>query len=172
MEDILTKALEFADKYRITGRAHYLSASYYAKLNRLFGIPVIIITAVVGTTIFGTLEQNPNSSFKIAAGLISIVGTVLATLQTTLGFAQIAEKHKAAGETYRSMQRRFELFELKFKATGPEVREIAMNQLEDLVEKLDEVAKNFPAMSDRFYSTAKREIDARKTTQSHHTIFR
>jgi len=159
MDDILTKALDFAHKYRIVGRAHYLSADHHAKLNRLFGIPVIIITAVVGTTIFSTLEQNPSSWYKILAGLFSLTGTVLAALQTTLGFAQTAEKHKTAGETYRSVQRKFELFELRYKILGPENREKAMDQLQELVEKLEEVAKNFPAMSDRFYNRAKREVE-------------
>lgn len=161
MEDILAKALEFTDKYRIVGRAHYLSADHYARLNKILGIPVIIITALVGTTIFGTLEQNPNSWLKIIAGLVSLSGTVFAALQTSLGYAQTAEKHKTAGETYRSVHRRFELFELKFKLSGPEKRETAMSQLEDLVEGLEDVAKNFPTVSDRFYNTAKQEMQTR-----------
>ena len=167
MEDILAKALQFTDKYQIVGRAHYLAADHYARLNRLLGIPVIIITALVGTTIFSTLEQNPNSWLKIIAGLVSLVGTVFAALQTSLGYAQTAEKHKTAGETYRSVQRRFEIFELKFKLAGPDNRETAMNKLEDLVEKLEEVAKNFPTVSDKYYNIAKRELQTRIASHEH-----
>jgi hypothetical protein len=47
---------------------HYLSADRYTHLNRVLGIPVIIITATVGTTIFGTLNQNPDPTWKDCCG--------------------------------------------------------------------------------------------------------
>jgi hypothetical protein len=115
----------------------------------------------VGTTIFGTLDQNPNPGWKIAAGLFSLTGAVLASLQTNLGFAQTAEKHKAAGEKYRSMQRKFELFELKFRPAGSDKRDLAMSELEELVEKLDGLPQAFPSVPDRCYERAKEEEKAR-----------
>lgn len=160
MTEILNKALEYAAKYRVIGRAHYLAADNCSKLNKLFGVPVIIITAVVGTTIFGTIEQNPGFAWRIIAGLISLTGTVLASLQTNLGFAQTAEKHKAAGEKYRSMQRHFEIFELKFRPAGEQKRDTAMAQFEELVAELDSLPQTLPSVPDRFYEMAKEEATA------------
>jgi hypothetical protein len=157
MNDILEKALEYASKYRVIGRAHYLASDRYARFNRGFGIPVIVITAVVGTTIFGTFDQNPDPWLRIGAGFISLTGTVLASLQTTLAFAQTSEKHKAAGETYRSVRRKFEMFDLKFRHAGTEKREEALSQLEEIVASLDEIAKSFPSVPDRCYERAKEE---------------
>jgi len=51
MNDILAKAKNYQKIYHDVGRAHYIAANFYSALNRLFGIPVIVITAVVGTTI-------------------------------------------------------------------------------------------------------------------------
>src|SRR5579862_5042138 len=100
MDDILAKAKDYQKVYHDVGRAHYIAAGCYTKLNRIFGIPVVIITAVVGTTIFATLNASPDPKYKIAAGLFSLIGAVLAALQTSLGFADKAQKHKEAGENY------------------------------------------------------------------------
>jgi hypothetical protein len=158
MKEILAKALEYETIYRVIGRAHYISADRYTHLNRLFGIPVIVITATVGTTIFGTLNQNPNPTWKIAAGLFSLAGTVLASLQTSLGFAQTAEKHKAAGEAYRALRRRFEMFRLRYSEALPERREVAMTDLEAIVADLADLPKEFPTIPDRCYNQAREEL--------------
>jgi hypothetical protein len=154
MKEILDKAREYETTYRVVGRAHYIAADRYTHFNRLFGVPVIIITAAVGTTIFGTLDQNPNPAWKIAAGLVSLAGTVLSSLQTSLGFAQTAEKHKAGGEAYRALRRRFEIFRLRYSEAHPEQREEAMTALEKIAADLAEVPKEFPTIPDRCYSKA------------------
>src|SRR5262249_50700976 len=141
--------------YRVVGRAHYLAADRYTHFNRMFGVPVIIITAVVGTTIFGTLkDSNPDPTWRIIAGLISLAGTVLSSLQTSLGFAQTAEKHKAAGEAYRALRRRFEMFQLRYAGAHSEQRDQAMTALETIVADLAEIPKEFPTIPDRCYNEA------------------
>ena len=55
MEDTLKRAAESERTYGIVGRAHYLASDRFALRNRLLGIPIVVITTVVGTTIFGTL---------------------------------------------------------------------------------------------------------------------
>ena len=157
MKEILAKAAEYETTYRVVGRAHYLAADRYVHLNRVFGIPVIIITAVVGTTIFGTLNENPTPAWKIGAGLATLAGTVLSSLQTALGFAQTAEKHKGAGEAYRAIRRRFEMFQLRYSESGSERREEAMNALEAIVAELANLPKEFPTIPDKCYSQAVNE---------------
>jgi hypothetical protein len=166
MNDIINKAREYEKTYQIVGRAHYIAADRFNSLNRLFGIPVIIITAVVGTTIFSTLDQNPNPAWKIVAGLVSLTGTVLASLQTSLGFAQTAQKYKAAGESYRAIRRKFETFQLKYSTVGAEQRGAVMTEFEGLVKTLDEVPKEFPTVPDKCYEKAKQEIEAKEKSES------
>jgi hypothetical protein len=157
MNDILAKAKTYQKTYHDVGRAHYIAANYYAALNRLFGVPVIVITAMVGTTIFATLNESPDPKWKIAAGLFSLIGTVLASLQTSLGFANTAQKHKFAGENYRAIQRRFETFQLKFAEAGRELRTSAITEYERLTQELDEIPKKCPTVPDWCYEKAKRE---------------
>ena len=80
------------------------------------------------------------------AGLISLGGTVLSSLHTSLGFAQTAEKHKAAGESYRAIRRRFEMFQLRCAETTSEQRRAAMTDLEKIVAGLADIPKDFPTV--------------------------
>ena len=157
MKDLLARAFEYQENYGIVGRAHYLAADHNSALYRYFGIPVIVITAVVGTTIFGTLNENPDPIWRIITGLILLAGTILSSLQTSLGFAQIAEKHKAAGQVYRAVWRRFGMFCLKYAQGTPDQRQAAFDELQKIVESLDEMPREFPTVLDRFYEKAKKE---------------
>jgi len=157
MNDILTRAKNYQKTYHDVARAHYIAANRYSALNRIFGVPVIVITAVVGTTIFATLNENPDPKWKIAAGLFSLAGTVLASLQTSLKFADTAQKHKEAGESYRVIQRRFGTFQLHFAEAGPDQRQAAILEYERLMQRLEEIPKKFPPVPDWCYEKAKVE---------------
>lgn len=160
MEDILDKALSYQRTYSIVGRSHYLASDHFARLNRWFGIPVVMITTILGTTIFGTLNESPDPSWRIVAGLLSLTGAVLAALQTSLGFAQRAERHKAVAGRYRSVKRRLELFCLKYAAAGPDQRETALAELEALNQFLEDLAAEAPSLPDRLYDRAVSEHDS------------
>lgn len=157
MKDILAKARTYQRKYRIIGRAHYLAADRCTRFHRLLSIPVIVITAVIGTTIFSTLNQNPDPKWKIVAGAITLASTILSSLQASLGFSQLAEKHKGGGERYRGVCRRFELFQLRYSEANPAQREAAMNDLEKIVADLEELAPDYPAVPDRCFRRATKE---------------
>jgi hypothetical protein len=67
MKEVMDKTLEYKTTHRVIGRAHYIAADRYTRLNRVFGIPVIVITATVGTTIFGTLHAMTRSNFRLTS---------------------------------------------------------------------------------------------------------
>lgn len=161
MEDLLDKASELNRDYTVVARGHYLAADRKKALNNWFGGLVIVITAVVGTSaIFGTLLESPDPFWRLVAGLVSLLGTVLASLQTWLGFAENADKHKAAGEAYRAISRSFAMFMLKHANSGPEQRQIAFAELDTLVRRLNDLPKKFPSLPDRFYNKAKQDLGA------------
>jgi hypothetical protein len=130
-------------------------------LNNWFGVTVIVITAVVGTSaIFGTLLESADPFWRLVAGLVSLLGTVVASLQTWLGFAENADKHKAAGEAYRAISRSFGMFLLKHANSGKDQRQAAFAELESLVRRLNDLPNKFPALPDHFYNKAKKELSA------------
>ena len=152
-----SRKLKSMRTHRILGRAHYIASDRYSASNRFLGIPVIIITATVGTTIFATFESGASPTGKIALGLISLAGAVLSSLQTSLGFAEAAQKHKAAGEAYRAIRRRFEMFRLRYTDTTPDLRQAALTDMEAILADLAELPKEYPTIPDRCYSQAVKE---------------
>ena len=87
MEDILDTAKGYWQSYSKFGRAHYIAWEKAANKNKWLGVPVIITTTVVGTAIFGTLQESPHIAWKITAGLLSLLAAVLSALQTTLKYS-------------------------------------------------------------------------------------
>jgi hypothetical protein len=92
-----------------TQRAHYLSADHYGHKKFLLGVPAVILSTVVGTTVFATLQKQPETWLQITVGLASVVAALLTSLQTFLGYSERAEKHRIAGAKYGALGRHLEM---------------------------------------------------------------
>lgn len=98
-------------------KAHFRAAALMQQHNRGFGIPVIVLSAVAGTTVFGTLQSQPELWVKMLVGFLSVAAAVLASLQTFLKYGELAEKHSNASLKYGALQHEVEEKEAKGGAT-------------------------------------------------------
>ena len=130
----------------------------------MLGVPVVICTSIVGTSIFATLSDNPAVIWKIAAGLISLAATVLAALQTFFKFSELSAKHKLAGAEYGTLRRKIDLFLLHFSNHGENSRQNALNELQEIAENLGRLAKESPDLSDQLYDKGKRHFTLKERT--------
>lgn len=86
--------------------AHYTLANRCRRRNVLLGVPVVVFSTVVGTSLFATLnEASVDSNVRLAIGTISVLAAVLAALQTFLRFAERAERHVLAADWYAAIRR-------------------------------------------------------------------
>jgi hypothetical protein len=157
-EDVSSKIIDYRNRASVTRRSHYLASSIADRKNFWLGIPVVVITAVVGTSIFGTLQDNPSVHIKIAAGVLSISATILAALQTYLGFSEKSAKHKEAGARYAAIWRCLDLLDLELRSLGDEFAPKAIEELRKIVSMLDEAGKESPSVPDRAYDVAVSEL--------------
>lgn len=89
--------------------AHYLLATRLRRRNLALGIPVVVFSTVVGTSVFATLAQDRlDTRLSVAVGLFSVAAAVLAALQTFLRFPERAEKHVTAADWYSAIRRDLE----------------------------------------------------------------
>lgn len=96
---------------RISHISHHHAASHNTKMHKAFGIPVVIVTTAVGTTVFSSVGQHEqNVALTIVTGLLSIAAAILSTLQTFLGYSANAERHKISASKYGMLRRELELF--------------------------------------------------------------
>ena len=158
MQDILERLRYYRRIYAVGARGHHLTAARKSRMNHYFGIPAAAISAIVGTTLFATLEQNPGTTWRIIVGLVLILSAVLSTLQTRFNYADTAGKHKVAATRYRAVRRRLEVFELRCADSGLD-RESALSGLEKILEDLEKIAEDLPAIPDSMWNRAIAEYE-------------
>jgi ABC-type multidrug transport system fused ATPase/permease subunit len=96
-------------RIRRAQRGHYVDAARLKNKNLYFGIPVVILSTVVGAFSFiETKEANMTISIGLAVGFLSISAAVLASLQTFLNFSEKSQQHLVAARQLSSLKKEIE----------------------------------------------------------------
>lgn len=133
---------------------HILAAKHNEKMHKRLGVPVVILGAVVGTSVFANLESNPETWVKILIGSLSVTSAVLAALQTFMGFSDLAEKHKNASTKYGMLRRELE----QFMATQSPEDQNHATFLEEFRKQWDQVDAESPNTQEAFYERAYAQV--------------
>ncbi len=139
---------------RIFHVAHSKAASYYSRQHKLFGVVVIALTTIVGTTTFTSLETSLSTSAQILVGMVSVTAVVFASLQTFLNYDGIAEKHRVAALKYGALRRKLETS----LAMDP-ADTAALNQFaESFRKEWDTIDSEGQILPQRFYDIAAAQV--------------
>ena len=158
MEDILTRAEGYKRQSLVVGRAQYIAGERASRMHNRLGIPVIVFSTIVGTSIFATIGgEEPGTGLTILVGLVSTVAAILAALQTFFSFGEKAVNHKTAGSRYAILRREIDMFGLRYKGDADLDRNTALSELEELAKRLGHLAHESPHVPDRIYKQAKKE---------------
>lgn len=128
--------------------AHYLLATRLGRRNRWLGIPTVICSAIVGTSLFATLSKRTEDvpvSLRVLIGLLSVVAAVLAATQTFLRFAERSERHVQAGDWYSAIKRDVE----QILAFPPEDRDDAKEVLNRIRKDMNKAGQTYPEIGER-----------------------
>jgi hypothetical protein len=153
VDDIREQAREYLKYVKARDRGHYQMTLRLQRRERLLGIPVIILSTIVGTAIFATLQAQTATGWKIATGLLSVLAATLAALQTFFNFGSEAEKHGVVANHYARMRRDFEEFDLKHRS-GYSTRDEVLQDLSDLLKQLEEIEKDSPRIPNSVWEEA------------------
>ena len=160
MDDEAKHIRDVAAMYRLevarVGRAHYISAQRCERRGRLLGTTSAMLGAVVGTSIFASLGTSPSTAWKITVGLVSTIAAVLVALQTFLGYADRAAKHRGAGAAYGKLRREFDRFFLEIAQSGNQ--QGTLSELRRLGSGMDGLGDTSPLTPPRAYRTAKKQV--------------
>jgi hypothetical protein len=74
MESQREVAEKWYDRVAIMQHEHYLAALRFSHLHYWVGIPLILLTAIVGGSVFARPQQKRNASSRIAIGMLSVSG--------------------------------------------------------------------------------------------------
>ncbi len=150
---------EWFRRARRNQRLHYQCADHFARRNRLLGIPAIVISSLVGSAVFASVEHEASGEMKIALGLLSIFAAVLASLQTFLSYSERAERHRITSARYASVRRQLELLAAVSDPSSPEIA-IRLSAVQQALDSCAEAAPQVPQTID---AQVKREFDESRT---------
>jgi hypothetical protein len=146
------KLLEDWDKRAAaSSEAHYALAGRLAGRNIQLGLPVVVLTTIIGTSVFATLQQEVGTGWRIGIGVVSVLAAVLASVQTFLRFAERAEQHRAAAENWAAIRREI----AQKRALHPEylaARGDPQKYLDGLRKQIDQVSGQSPEMGEKTWS--------------------
>ncbi|MFM7512454.1 MAG: SLATT domain-containing protein [Cyanobium sp.] len=136
--------------------SHYEAAKAFELMNYWLGIPSIVLSTVLGTSIFATLGESVNTNIQILFGLVSVLAAILTGLQTFLKFSERAEKHRAIAARYGSLRREIE--ELAYLGQG-----ITKEMITPLRESIDRLAEEAPNIPERIWAKTKKTLGNNNT---------
>src|SRR5262245_14169143 len=124
--------------------AHYYLMTQLRRRKLMLGIPVIVLTATLGTALFSSIANGHSAAplwAKVPAGVISGRGGALAAAQPCMNSSERAENHAAAADWLAATRR-----DLEVVAATPEgFRGDPTVVLAGLRKEINRIAQSAPA---------------------------
>jgi hypothetical protein len=155
---VLSLLRDIHDSSATSQDAHYGIATRLTKYNIWFGVPVVALTTLVGTSVFATLQKDVRTDLRIAVGLVSVIAAVLASLQTFLRFQERGERHRAAAEHWAQIRRETK----QMLALHPDYlaeRTDPKTYLDALRDKMDRVSSQSPEIGERDWQRSRKKLE-------------
>lgn len=156
VEDIKALAERYRSMVQGSNRGHYIAAERAEARSRMLGIVSAAMGAIVGTSIFATIQASPSVSWRITAGILVTGAAVLGALQTFLDYAKRAAEYRTAGAAYGRLRREFDIFLLQFSASKDRAQ--LLTDLSALRNHIDALGQQSPLIPPRSYRTGLRRL--------------
>jgi hypothetical protein len=132
---------------RISHRAHFEAAKYYERLHLTIGIPTVVISTLLGTTVFANLQYSDSDVVKSLLAILSVTMIALSSLQTFLRYSERSERHRTAAVQLGEVRRELE----ELLAFSPP-KEIDKATIDVLRRRWDSVDRQAPTIPTRIYT--------------------
>jgi hypothetical protein len=140
--------------------AYYETAEKLHRQNYWLGIPVIIVSSVVGTAIFS--DWSKDGALKLAVGSISIAAAILASLQTFLKFGENATLHGAAADWFAAIRREID----QLLALPSELRGHPKHTLDNIRQEINKAGQKSPELSEKLWRRTARRFGVQEPPAS------
>jgi len=138
---------KWQQRARTNQMQHYEAAKIFDRAHRALGIPVVVLSTVVGTAVFATLQKQVGLKIQLFVGSLSVLAAILAALQTFLRFSERAEKHRSTAATYSAVRHGIEMVTHEPVALRGPLKEF----LEGIRTQIDSLAQSAPNVPDRVW---------------------
>jgi len=125
--------------------AHYSAATVLQRSHMYLGFPSAVLSAIVGAAVFASLSLTDSVAMQVTTGLISLLASVLAGLQTFLRQAERAAAYRVAGANYGTLKSELQLIQTFLPADPTKIEA----RLEIVRRRWDEIREKAPALPSR-----------------------
>lgn len=148
---------DWLQRARESQHSHHEAGKFCRSANYWLAVPVIILTAVLGTSAFASVANAVSGTAKVYFGTLSMLAAVLTALQTHFRYAERGERHKNLGAQYGSIRREIETV----LSLQPSHRGEPSTVLDHIREKMDAISAEGDVVSRRIFERTRRRL-ARK----------
>lgn len=138
--------LRLASQARASSTAHYATAASMTKRHYLFGVPIIVLCAFAGTTLFSSIGAETPVWVFIVLGIACLIASVLASLLTFFQFSETAGRHRFAASNYAVIRRELELLQLEYSDIGAINEPQVLERLTEVRYRLDKLGTESPGI--------------------------
>lgn len=137
-------------------RAHYLASKSLANRHLWIGIPIIIISTIVGSSAIIEHAENSIHFTSQALASLSLIAATLSAFQTFFGFSNQSVKHKSAASQYNAIYRKMSLLHTKYLSNHFD-KQLIFGEIESIQKDWDAIESKALDVPDRLYDKAKKE---------------
>ena len=153
-------------------RVYAAQAGYYEMAERLrrrnywLGIPVVIVSSMVGTAVFA--DWGNDATYKWWVGSVSILAAVLASLQTFLKFGENANLHGVAADWFAAIRRDIE----EIQALPPHLRGNPKTCLDAIRHEINRAGQKSPELSEALWRRMARRFSVEEPPPAERAVTR
>ncbi len=123
-------------------KKHAEAARRLERQYRLVGVFSVALSAIVGASLFASLEGSYEPWSRIVAGIISITASVLSGLLTFNRYEERTEKHRVAAVRYKASLKETEAL---LSTGSPNIDDSTVQRIEEAFRDLERSAPVVPA---------------------------
>ena len=139
MTRLLSQWRALADKASVR---HSRACDRYHRMDSFYGVGSTVLTAIIGSTIFITLQKSTSEGVRIAAGIVGAVAAIASAIQTAGKYAKSAEEYRQASRTYSAISR--QIAEIMARPPAEAQWTVTMDQLRKSLNDAGTTSPNVP----------------------------
>lgn len=146
MKNTMDELNEFKIDCMYGKKKHYNARDRFAGYHRKIGASIVVLTAIMGTSVYCSLFKNEILLAQIIVGVFILLNAVLVELQTYLNFEKLALRHKVAADRYLWLMKEAKRL-IAYYQDGNKTKEDIQRELERLCQEVKEIQKDEPETS-------------------------
>jgi divalent metal cation (Fe/Co/Zn/Cd) transporter len=136
--------------------SHARSANRCASWDIRLGAASVILTAIVGTSVFATLQIDPGNAVRVGVGVLTVAAAVSSAVHVFAGLTDRKATYEQASRRHAAIRRRIEVVRARLATT--EQSSSIWDEVEGIKKEMDSAAASSPNAAGRVWEQVKRQM--------------